>query len=128
MLSNVPTVATIEQGSTNIQTDVHQERDTSGASETEIRERVDAILLCMEAAYKNYVRDWAKAPVDRLFSAASQRRLGVPADLREKLDDLTTLLTKEQRQVRSGATGQQTVRTYNSVTHPLLQRRVGILR
>ena len=91
------------------------------------RKRVTAVLECMDIAFKSYFRDWAKQPVDAVFAAASSRRLCLPTDLREDLDQLTTAITKTQRKLLSGFTV-RTVRTYDSTSHPLLTKRDGILR
>eukprot|EP01041_Mallomonas_annulata_P011092 gene11092-23191_t len=96
--------------------------------ETATRKRVEAILQSMEVAYKNYPRAWAKQSIDRIFAAAASRRLTMPEDLRERLDTMTTNITTEQRKSASGADIVNTIRTYDSVAHPLLQKRTGILR
>lgn len=93
-----------------------------------LRERITAVLDCMEVSYRSYNRDWAKERVDKVFAAAARRRLGFPSDLRDRLDDLTTTITMEQRRILSGGGNLKTLRTYDSMAHPLLQKRVGILR
>lgn len=95
--------------------------------------RLTVILECLTAAYKNYFRAWAKSTLDALFQVAAHHRLAFPPDLRQSLDELTTAITLAQR--KSTALGgnfvggsERTIRTYNSTTHPLLQKKNGILR
>ena len=94
------------------------------------RTRIFAVLKCLEISLKNYFHDWAKRPVDTLYALASNNRMHVnDDDLRGQLDDLVTRVTLEQRKLASkGASISKTIRTYDSVAHPLLRRNDGILR
>jgi hypothetical protein len=106
------------------------EVDTSAdvlIAKVHMRYRLQAIIKCMQVAYRCYNRDWAKNPIEMTFLEASNRRLYFDPDLREELDKLTTSLTLERRKNTSWA-GPQTIRTFNSVAHPLLQKKVGLLR
>lgn len=106
-----------------------QEEDKEGRPGVALRKaRTNATLACMTATLPLYSRSlWAKQPLDKLFAAVAQRRLLLPPDQREQLDDLTTKITTMRRKAVSGKPD-QTVRAFNSTAHPLKTKKVGLLR
>ena len=89
--------------------------------------RENAILICLEIAFRIYHWTWAKQPCDAVYACAAERRLLFSEEGREGLDLLTTAITTAQRKDNSWS-GPQTIRTYNSTAHPLLSKNVGLLR
>ena len=87
----------------------------------------NAILICLEIAFRIYHWSWAKQPCDAVYACAAERRLHFSEESREGLDTLTTAITTAQRKDNSWS-GPQTIRTYNSTAHPLLSKNVGLLR
>lgn len=92
------------------------------------RARVAATLTCLAAALPLYPRSlWSRQPLDKLFSTVTHRRLQLPPDQREQLDELSTTITLARRKAVSGRPA-QTVRELNSTAHPLKTKKVGLLR
>ena len=92
-----------------------------------IKARQLSVLNCMKAAFKLYRREWARPPLDILFRTAANARLFFDDDMRPILDDMTTAITLEQRSLASGI-NTHTIRTYDSIAHPLRKNEKGILR
>ena len=110
-----------------IQTAVTDKDKRESRAVKDIRNRENAIFVCLDAAFRLYHWSWAKQPCDTVYACASERRLNFSDDSRESLDALTMAITAAQRKDTSWS-GPQTIRTYNSTAHPLLSKNVGLLR
>lgn len=92
------------------------------------RERVAITVCCLAIAFPMYNRrDWARQPLDSLFRTVSQRRMKIDTEQRNDIDALVTKLTLAHRKNVSGKPV-QTVRSYNSTSHPLQTKKVGVMR
>ena len=110
-----------------IQTAMTDKGEGESRAEKDIRNRENAIFVCLETAFRLYHWSWAKQPCDTVYACASERRLNFSDDSSESLDVLTMAITAAQRKDASWS-GPQTIRTYNSTAHPLLSKNVGLLR
>jgi hypothetical protein len=92
------------------------------------KERLQALIWCVETTCKLYqTQSWAKQPVEKLCGDISTMRLQFPPLLRDSLDELTTIITQVQRKNISSR-GIQTIRTLNSIAHPLRSSKNDILK
>ena len=112
--------------SDSAQTQFEVDREIVSASNMKNRE--NAIFVCLDTAFRLYHWSWAKQPCDTVYACASERRLNFSDDSRESLDVLTMAITAAQRKDTTSWSGPQTIRTYNSTAHPLLSKNIGILR
>ena len=88
--------------------------------------RVDAILRCMEIAYKKYHFLWARNPIEKVFLKATGLRFILHEDSLKRLDELVNKQEVERRK-RVYSAGPQTVRTLNSVHNPLSKKQANTL-
>lgn len=102
--------------------------DNSPTSEenSDIIERQKVLISVVEVALRAYHNGWARQPINDVVTAFSERRLLVSDELREALDSYTSFWVLEQR--KESWAGPKTIRTYDSVAHPLTTKRVGLLR
>jgi hypothetical protein len=80
----------------------------------------------MEVALRAHQHGWAKQPINDVVTAFSERRLLISEDLREALDSYTSFWVLQQR--KESWTGPKTIRSYDSLAHPLTTKRIGLLR
>lgn len=116
-------IQTIEEKCTTESNEI----DVDMISKSAKMKRENAILICLETAFRIYHWTWAKQPCDAVYACAAERRLHFSEESRVGLDTLTTAITTAQRKDTSWS-GPQTIRTYNSTAHPLLSKNVGLLR
>lgn len=105
---------------------ISENEKTSDVLIPENEYRINTILLCLESAYDKYTWQWAKQHIELAFNCITKKRHILTSDVRERLDKMANTFEAERRKNVSWS-GPQTIRTYNSISHPL-QKKSGLLR
>mmetsp|Transcript_26224 Transcript_26224/g.34447 ORF Transcript_26224/g.34447 Transcript_26224/m.34447 type:complete len:100 (-) Transcript_26224:26-325(-) len=98
----------------------------NGSYEPMYERRKDAILLCMDVAFRSYIHAWAKVSIESTFKVARDKRLLFQNTDRDKVDAFTTEIVHSKG--RPSTAGPKTVRTFESIVHPLRNKATTILR
>ena len=117
----------IEMSSSSSGNVVTANSELNSISAEDISNRENAIFVCLDTAFRIYHWSWAKQPCDSIYACAAEGRLHFSDSSRDALDALTMAITAAQRKDTSWS-GPHTIRTYNSTSHPLHTKNVGILR
>lgn len=78
-------------------------------------------LMCMRHMLGMYSRQWTRPSTKLLFRLAAERRLALPEELREELDDMSTQLAKLDRRTPGAGSVVKLKKSYEY--HPLRNTR-----